>query len=248
MDKRKESLIAGRDIPFKVGIISDVHGNHYALKKAIKILKSLGIKKYIFLGDAIGYIPSLEALNVIFQNSDDFLCIKGNHEDMFLNKKIPAKKNEFYLLDIIKSKISSDGLNYISSWKDSITIQHKGMKFLFIHGSPDDYTNGYIYPDSKLNHFKMECDVVFMGNSHWAFDRSLNSKRFINPGSCGLPRDNGRYGSVGVFDFLTLEYSPIRFDIFKFYSRLIKEHPEIHPATARLRDRENIRVSGEILA
>ncbi len=248
MAEKESYLIAGKDVPLKIGIISDIHGNYYALLKALEIFKKHHIKKYIFLGDAIGYIPSLKALDIIFQNSDKFICIKGNHEDMLLNNKVCRKKNKVYLLDMIRLRISSEEKEYINSWQDTLTIKFKDKSFLFIHGSPKDPTYGYIYPDTQLNQYDVKHDVIFMGHSHWAFERSFKTKRFINPGSCGLPRDNGQFGSLGIFDFNSLKYTPIRYDISDSYLKLKNEHPEINESVLKLRHRRKIQISGDEIA
>lgn len=248
MAEKKSYLIVGKDIPSKIGLISDIHGNYYALRSALKIFKRYNINKYIFLGDSIGYIPSLKALDIIFRNSNKFLCIKGNHEEMLLKNESCPKKNKIYLLDLIKSKISSDKEDYINSWKQKLIIRNKEKSFLFVHGSPLDITYGYIYPDTDLSQFSLEEDIVFMGHSHWAFDRSIKTKRFINPGSCGLPRDHGKFGSIGIFDFDTLEYTSIRFDITESYLMLANQYPEIDKSVLELRNRRKIEITGEQIA
>ena len=248
MAERKHSLIIEKDIPSKIGLISDIHGNYYALIRALNIFNKHNINKYIFLGDSIGYIPSLKALNIIFQKSEDFLCIKGNHGHMLLNKNICSKRNKIYLLDAVGLRIGTDKRKYINSWQDSLIIKFEEKSFLFVHGSPSDPINGYVYPDTELDQFDTKHDVIFMGHSHWAFDRSYKTKRFINPGSCGLPRDNGQFGSIGIFNFNTLKYKPIRFDISDSYMKLKKEYPEIDKSVLDLRHRKKIKIPREEIA
>ena len=242
MVKTKSSLVVGCDIPSKVGIISDIHGNYYALRKALEIFRSHDIKKYIFLGDSIGYIPSLKALDIIYKNSDDFICIRGNHEDMLLNDKISPERDKVYLLKQLQNQISEQKKKFIKNWKKELVIESQSKKFIFLHGSPKDHIYGYIYPDTCLDEFNEDYNIFFVGNSHWAFDRSNNDKRYINPGSCGLPRDNGKYASIGIFNFTNQEYSPIRFDISMFYNKLYKEYPQIHKSVLDLKNRNKIRV------
>jgi len=248
MDKRQPSLIIGEDIPQRIGLISDVHGNYLALQRALTIFKSHKIQKYFFLGDSVGYIPSLKALDIIYKNTNDFICIKGNHEDMLLNNKISSKKNKIYLLDQIKSKVTSEIFDFISSWKSNIAIKYKNKNFLFVHGSPNDYTYGYIYPNTELSQFKIKHNFIFMGHSHWSFKRSHGNKQFINPGSCGLPRDHGQYGSIGIFNFEDLRYQPIRFDISDTFSKLAEEYPLIDKRVLELRNRKRIQIPGEQIA
>ena len=38
----------------KIAVLSDIHGNHVALKKCIEEIKKRGVRKLIFLGDYVG--------------------------------------------------------------------------------------------------------------------------------------------------------------------------------------------------
>lgn len=66
-----------------VHIISDVHGCYDTLMELMKKLPKNSIK--VFVGDLIDRGPkSKEVVNYIIENN--FICIKGNHEEMFINE------------------------------------------------------------------------------------------------------------------------------------------------------------------
>jgi predicted phosphodiesterase len=118
-------------------------------------------------------------------------------------------------------------------------------KLLFVHGSPKDPTCGYVYPDSDLSVFDTDADFVFMGNSHYPFIRKHQGVTYINVGSCGLPRDDGRYGSIALFDTDTGVARIIRFDIRGSSAKTLAEVPDVHGTVTALFDRKKKKLFGE---
>jgi predicted phosphodiesterase len=110
-------------------------------------------------------------------------------------------------------------------------------KLLFVHGSPSEPTYGYVYPDSDLSVFTTAADIVFMGHSHYPFIRKFEKTTYINVGSCGLPRDDGRYGAAALFNPNTGEIKIVRFDIRDLTVQSFAESPVVHAAVKDLFDR-----------
>ena len=47
----------------RLGVISDVHGNRFALESVLRNLDELAIDRLICLGDVVGYGPELPRLS-----------------------------------------------------------------------------------------------------------------------------------------------------------------------------------------
>ena len=79
----------------KICILSDIHGNYEALKECVNEAKKLNIRKFFCLGDYVGYYyephKCIDLLNKI-----KAICIKGNHENIFLKILNDNKKIEYY--------------------------------------------------------------------------------------------------------------------------------------------------------
>ena len=72
---------------------------------------------------------------------------------------------------------------------------------LFVHGSPRDPLNGYVYPDTEMDSFeKLPYDAIFMGHTHRSFIKKAGEKIIANVGSCGLPRDVDNKLTVVLYD------------------------------------------------
>lgn len=231
----------------KLGLIADAHGNDEAFSLGIKILKDFGAKHFYFLGDAIGYIPSTSVLDSLERLGDDVSCILGNHEAMLLGGVSDDVREEVYLIDAVRSKIRTAHMEMIISWPTLIHKVIDGQDVLFVHGSPEDPTYGYVYPDTDLTGLGLASDWVFMANTHRPFIRKAEGTNFVNIGSCGLPRDDGRYGSVALFDTVTQNVRIFRFNISYCSSLLLERYSSVHSSVEALYQRRCEHIYGEII-
>lgn len=185
-----------------IGVISDAHGNVSDLKNAIKLCKQNGATTIYYLGDSLGYIPTTAALNLIIQDYSDVKSILGNHECDILSNKITSCEDPVKKHNEIRTLLTEVQLNFLNALPRFIKETFGDLKVLFIHGSPEDFVHGYLYEDSELKgKFPLEgFDIIFMGNTHIPYIRSHEKHTLINVGSVGLPRDNGKYGSVAIMN------------------------------------------------
>lgn len=208
-----------------IGIFSDAHGHVGGFDLAINVLGNLGASRLFFLGDSIGYIPNTCVVRRLMSNRH-VKAIKGNHEAMMLSgAPVEARRSAVYQLDKVMLEIKPEELAFLRSLPTERRLKYCGAKFLFVHGSPNDPTFGYVYPDTDLSVFSdIEADVIFMGNTHHPFVRKEFGKIFINVGSCGLPRDNDPRGCACLYDTQQHEAKLIRYSISAESRSLLAEN------------------------
>ena len=205
----------------QIAILSDIHGNLFALKQIIDKLDS--IDEIILLGDLIDYgMQSNEVLEYIKNNlSSKIICnIWGNHEKAILTKDFnnfsskrgikSAKFTEFQLNDFSKDYLNND---LIHDGKFEFEINNK--KILAIHGSLNDSYWKSISPENPNGDYS-KYDIVFSGHSHiphvfqkfYEVDnpemRNKKSVLFINPGSVGQPRNHNPNAQYAILDTETM--------------------------------------------
>ncbi len=183
----------------KIGVISDIHGNHYALKEVLKEAAKEGVDKIFALGDFVGYYYRPEIVLELISNWPLYL-IKGNHEiilqDLFENK-IDA--------DLLKVKYGSgheqalknldkDTLQWLFSLPTQLSVSVEGVSFQLNHGSPWN-VDEYLYPDTAIEKLE-KCnsdkhDFVLIGHSHYSFSYRCSESILINCGSVGQSRQKG---------------------------------------------------------
>ena len=203
----------------KYAILSDIHGNLFALKEVFNDLTSQEIESVILLGDLIDYgMQSNEVIDFIRDNlSSKIICnIWGNHEKAILTKDFnhfsSARGVESAkFTDSILSDDSRDYLNNELVHDGKFEFDLDGKRVLAVHASLNDFYWKAIFPDN-LNGDYIDFDIVLSGHSHYPhvfqkfydFDnpdmRNKKAVLFINPGSVGQPRNHNPNAQYVILD------------------------------------------------
>lgn len=195
---------------YKIGIISDIHGNEVALNEVLKILQN-NVDEIICLGDIIGIGPNGNDVINIVSKLNNFSTVLGNHERYYLygfNNPLSCTGNEHQ--NWIKAQISEENGEYIRTIPVEIRREYNGKKLLFLHYARKNFEElkfelikkNANYDDLNDIYKKYDADIIFYGHEHIAsiFDKE---RKFINPGSLGCPytvKNQGRYGILEVSD------------------------------------------------
>jgi len=185
----------------KYCFFSDIHGNIINLTEMYNSTLHLNIDKYVCLGDLCNYYSDNKAV-IDFMIEKEIDCVLGNHDQLYIsNHSLSTERMKAYNYDFDLAH-SNRHIEFLKSLPERIILS-ENSKILLCHGSPNDFTNEYIYPDSNLANFEnCDFDVIFSGHTHRQFLRSFNSKIFCNVGSVGLPRDNGSLLGFVIYDSL----------------------------------------------
>lgn len=195
----------------KIAIISDIHGNIYALKAVVNAMKSQNIDVVFVLGDQMGYYYDVDKVYKELDQWNHYI-ISGNHERIFYeylnensnyNEKIDAKYGLCFN-HYVKS-LDKELIKRIQHLEEQKVVELDHYRFLLCHGSPLD-KDQYIYPDydkevlDKCIDAANNVDVVFMGHTHYPMQYSNKNKQLINVGSIGQSRTVGGIANWGVFN------------------------------------------------
>lgn len=192
----------------KYAVLSDIHGNQYALTQVLKEAEKLGVRNLLLLGDYVGYYYGIvEILKEI--RRFDFVAIRGNHEDLLLKglnthnflESLDAKygtSHRWCLKTLPKSE-----LDFLTQLPRTYELMVDNLKVLLCHGAPWG-TDDYVYPNADeevlTKYDEYEYDFIFFGHTHYrtVFDRS--GMQVINPGSVGQSREKGGMAYWGILD------------------------------------------------
>ena len=200
-------------------ILSDIHGNLYALEKVVQDMGQYPIDGVILLGDLIDYgMQSNEVVDHIKKNLQDrVICsIWGNHERAILTSDFDhfstprgaecAKHTAGILHESVKDYLDS-GLDH--SGMSEFTLG--GKRVLAVHGSLEDHYWRSIEPGNVRGDYSAY-DIVLSGHSHFShfftklYDaddpdrRNKHAVSFINPGAVGQPRNHNPFAQYGLLD------------------------------------------------
>lgn len=160
----------------KRAIISDIHGNFEALSVVMADIKSRGISQIYCLGDIIGYGPSpVECLDTVRKSCQ--LTILGNHDQAALFD--PDGFNPLALQAIYWTRDAVEqgpgGPNAFDERWDFLGClppRKEEGDLLFVHGSPREPTNEYVFPEDSFDDRKMDTlfkriqKYCFQGHTH----------------------------------------------------------------------------------
>ncbi len=211
------------------GFLSDAHGNVEAFNAGVALLHEQGAGEIYFLGDAIGYLPGIAVLSELVRRG--ILSIRGNHEAMLLSGNIDPERDKIYGLSRVRSELTRGLADAVAAWPASRTVETHSSRLLLVHGSPRDPTFEYVQPDSPLDTFQVPAGTtVFMGHTHRAFIRKCREVRYVNIGSCAMPRDAPGIGVVALHDDVSDQVRLLRFDIRSYITAAIVRSDGIHPS------------------
>lgn len=189
----------------KIGIISDVHSNIFALEETFKKFKEQKVDKVICIGDVIGIGPYPEKCIQFLMNNRDMilLFIRGNHENYLLKGITRKNHNEedakpmsdeqisMHLWN--HSKLNNEQIEFIRNLEDRESIEIEGKKIVIEH-YPMDVDNKFKRFIKRPTQKQIEelfehekADVYLFGHTHQRHYSIANGKHYINPGSLGCP-------------------------------------------------------------
>ena len=198
----------------RVVFFSDIHGNQYAFDKFLEQMSIVEPDMTVFCGDVFGYYYGQEYILTKMRNINDLICILGNHDEYFLKvlegacdtDKLAAKFGNSY--QNISNKISPANVQFVKRFIPYWDLSVGGVRIGVFHGSPLDYRNDRVYPNTKIisTTLYQKYDYIILGHTHHKMVRNIGETIILNPGSLGQQRD-GKGCSFLCLDTVNRSYS-----------------------------------------
>lgn len=207
----------------RIAVISDIHGNAVALKRALEAIDALQPDSLFCLGDVVGYGPEPEACVELIRSRAD-VCLAGNH-DLAVVGAIPLSTFNPVAREAVlwhRAHLSQESLD----WLASLPTRQDLPDLTLAHGSPRAPAWEYVTDAETAaeNYEAFETPICLIGHSHLAvawrlreargqvrvwLEREepgvplaldLKDKWLLNPGSVGQPRDQDPRASFALLD------------------------------------------------
>ena len=182
----------------KLAVISDIHGNLFALEKVLEDIEHEKCDNIICLGDLAMAGPEpdktvelVKQMNWdVVQGNTDKMIVEFN-EEMFnaLKGQIPIMANA---LRNDAEVISDENKEYLRNLPEKLEININNTPILLVHGSPRR-NNEDILPDLPLEKVEemvegTDSRLILCGHTHLPCGYQTNSgKTVVNVGSVGRP-------------------------------------------------------------
>lgn len=177
----------------RFAVISDIHGNRWALEAVLSHLKERKVAEIINLGDSF-YGPLDPCGTAEILSSNNFHSVMGNEDRIIISPPPEIQQNA--TMDFLLNSLSRSQLNWIRKLPFSIELDGS---ILLIHGtaiSDDEYLLSDVSPEGVLLRNSCEArelipekriSLVLCGHDHIARTVMLEDGCIIhNPGSVGL--------------------------------------------------------------
>jgi len=210
----------------KIAILSDIHGNSWALNDVLEDIKSKKIETIINLGDSLyGPLDPQGTFNLLIENN--VLSIRGNGDRAIiehLDDVSPYKTMEY-----VKSQIDND----VIDWLKKLPFELINNNIYCCHASPDSDTS-YLFEDLKADHIEIKenskidkilkdikQEIIVCGHSHVSRIVKTANKIILNTGSVGLhaysdklpiPHKMENFNSYARYSIITLSENPVKIE------------------------------------
>jgi predicted phosphodiesterase len=185
----------------RVAVLADVHGNLPALEAVLDEVDRVGVDRIVLLGDIAGGPMPARTLDVLASLGDNAVWVHGNGERELvagLDGEVvagPAGDVVAACVPLLEPRHRA----LLADLPMTVTIDVDGLgPTLFCHATPrrDDE---FILVDSPIGRWEQVLhgvaeQVVVCGHTHMPFDRLVNQRRVVNPGSVGMA-----YGPPGAY-------------------------------------------------
>ena len=180
----------------------DIHGNLPALDAVLREVREAGCDAIVIGGDvAGGYMPAeTVSLLMTLRGRTRFVMGNGDREMLrILDGEPPAPGFAGRLNAWAARRLDPEARDFLAAFEPVVEHDVAGVgRVLFCHGTPDSDEEIVTpeTPDEVLDHLASgaDADVIVGGHTHVRMDRRAGGKRFLNPGSVGMP-----YGGTGAW-------------------------------------------------
>lgn len=177
----------------RIAVLSDIHGNSFALEEVIHDIKAQNIDTILNLGDSLdGPLNVVETYQLIIENN--IQSIAGNGERLILENIQNETGNLSF--EQTKQKLNQEIINWYKTLPFDINFNnevygchgspHSDLEYL-LEGLHDNKV--YIKANSELEEKLKDitCGIIVCGHSHVSRVVKITNKTIINVGSVGLP-------------------------------------------------------------
>lgn len=222
----------------RIAVISDIHGNHYALSRVLEDIEDSGVDEIYCLGDAVSLGHQTNKVLDVLKRLENIKFIRGNHENEVLKAYkgeptgIKGAEHDHHLY--ISDHIHPENIKMLEEWPLTATERLFDHNILMTHYhlgenkvyQPIDYEPTL----ASLEEHYDNCgnDVVLFGHDHMSLRLENESRLFMNPGALGITVDEfSPYTIMELEDdgSIGFEFKKIPYDRHSFVKELRDENP-----------------------
>jgi diadenosine tetraphosphatase ApaH/serine/threonine PP2A family protein phosphatase len=220
-------------------IISDIHSNLEALHAVLEDMEQFHVEDVYCLGDLVGYGPNPRECVGLALEWD--VCLMGNHDYAAIhtpqNFGVAAERAILWTTRQLREPVPTQAdADRRWSFLARLPHSHRDDDDLFVHASPRNPLNEYVFPEDIYHRKKLDAIFAridrccFVGHTHLPGIFTANAqshapeeldysyrlgdgKILCNVGSVGQPRDGDERACYVLFDGKTIRFRRVDYDV-----------------------------------
>jgi predicted phosphodiesterase len=200
-------------------ILSDIHGNVYALNAALADARACGTDKFLFIGDYASNLPWGNEVTDVLRGLENAVFIAGNGEGYLAAPPAPSIE-QYRLAGWAYRTLSPENLKFLQSVPNTAVVREGSTDIYLQHSLPIFFRTERIHefhschykekladitqeeylqlagnallarPDAMAELNALPAGIHLFGHNHLQWHMYHEDKLIINPGSCGEPLMN----------------------------------------------------------
>jgi putative phosphoesterase len=221
----------------RIAFLSDIHGNHTALRAVVADLDRFAPDQVVIGGDLVGAGGRLADI-VDLIHDRGWPCIAGNTDEMLweperidaLAARLPQMNKLWDMIrDDIRIARRALGKGRLA-WLKGLPERWMNQGFAVVHASPGDKWTSPAAdaPDDKFlaAYSSLARPVVVFGHLHIPFVRRIDALTIANSGSVGMPQDGDPRASYLIADGADVSIRRVGYDVeAEVRSRVAEGYP-----------------------
>ncbi len=184
----------------RICVLSDIHGNVYALEAVLREVSTLGCDGVVVAGDTAAHGPApCESVDLI--RSLGCLVVRGNTDRYLAEGTAPEPgtrdPEQAISLEWTRAQLGQDRLQFLGGLPPAVTLSGG----LVVHGAPGNDERGIWpdTPDAEIEGYGWH-GTLLCGHTHRPFQRQLSCGEVVNVGSAGWTLDGDPRPSYAVLE------------------------------------------------
>ena len=162
----------------KYAVLSDVHSNAEAFSSVLEKCAAVGVERYLFLGDLVGYNADVRRCIDMARELNFVASVRGNHDDYAIRGDLLSgdfNPNAAIAIEWARRQLSPDDIAFLDGMPYKRTVP--GLPVTLVHATLDSpETWGYVFDvhHAAANFSYQLTQLCFCGHSHIpvAFDKA----------------------------------------------------------------------------
>lgn len=214
----------GEEYVMKLGIITDIHNNVFALQAVLGRLQEAGCEQIVCCGDIVGIGPFPEETVQCMMRLPHLVAVRGNHERYLLEgmpDHVPNEEGmgyeEMEQHRWERRQLSEASMHFLEKLPYDACLTLEGKRIMVLHYAMDTqhrYIHYVPHPDAAaLSHVfsGIHADAVLYGHDHTRCVCQTQGTLYVNSGALGCPAPDHNVARAGILTLAngTLSFTPL---------------------------------------